>query len=182
MLSHFSCVQLCVTLWTVARQAPLSMAFSTKEVWVAVPCFLQGIFPTQGSNLHLLHLHWQAGSFTTGTTCEALQLLEAPASLGSQPLPPSLKHVRHSSFCISCHSSFSDSEPPPPSFEDPCDDTHPQIISDVHTLNSITPANSFLKKIIHLFLAVRGLRCCARAFSSCGEQRLLVVAVCRLLF
>ena len=158
------------------------MAFSTKEAWVAVPCFLQGIFLTQGSNLHLLHLHWQAGSFTTGTTCEALQLLEAPASLGSQPLPPSLKHVRHSSFCVSCHNSFSDSEPPPPSFEDPCDDTHPQIISDVHTLNSITPANSFLKKIIHLFLAVRGLRCCARAFSSCGEQRLLVVAVCRLLF
>ena len=125
VLSHFSCVQLCATLWTVARQAPLSMAFSTKEAWVAVPCFLQGIVLTQGSNLHLLHLHWQAGSFTTGTTWEALQRLEAPAFLGSQPLPPSLKHVRHSSFCVSCLNSFSDSEPPPPSFDDPCDDTHP---------------------------------------------------------
>ena len=36
---------------------------------------------------------------------------------------------------------------------------------------------------IHLFinLAALGLRCCTRAFSSCGEQGLLFVAVCRLL-
>ena len=30
---------------------------------------------------------------------------------------------------------------------------------------------------IYLFLAVLGLRCCARAFSSCGEHGLLFVAV-----
>ena len=30
-------------------------------------------------------------------------------------------------------------------------------------------------------MAALGLRCCARAFSSCGEQGLLFVAVCRLL-
>ena len=30
---------------------------------------------------------------------------------------------------------------------------------------------------IHLFLAALGLRCCARAFSSCGERGLLFVAV-----
>ena len=30
---------------------------------------------------------------------------------------------------------------------------------------------------IYLFLAVLGLRCCAWAFSSCGEQGLLFVAV-----
>ena len=34
---------------------------------------------------------------------------------------------------------------------------------------------------IYLFLAVLGLCCCARAFSSCGEQGLLFVAVRRLL-
>ena len=34
---------------------------------------------------------------------------------------------------------------------------------------------------INLFLAVSGLRCCARAFSSCGERGLLFVAVRRLL-
>ena len=28
MISHFSCVQLCLTLWTIAQQAPLSMGFS----------------------------------------------------------------------------------------------------------------------------------------------------------
>ena len=31
------------------------------------------------------------------------------------------------------------------------------------------------------FLAVLGLHCCAQAFSSCGEQELLFVAVSRLL-
>ena len=30
---------------------------------------------------------------------------------------------------------------------------------------------------IHSFLAVLGVRCCARAFSSCGEWGLLFVAV-----
>ena len=30
---------------------------------------------------------------------------------------------------------------------------------------------------LFLFLAVLGLRCCARAFSNCGEQGLLFVAV-----
>ena len=32
-------------------------------------------------------------------------------------------------------------------------------------------------KFIYIFLAVLGLRCCARAFSSCGERGLLFVAV-----
>ena len=32
-----------------------------------------------------------------------------------------------------------------------------------------------------LFLAALGLRCCARAFSSCGERGLLFVVVCGLL-
>ena len=40
--------------------------------------------------------------------------------------------------------------------------------------------NTFIY-LIYLFLAVLGLRCCARAFSSCGERGLLFVAVCRLL-
>ena len=34
---------------------------------------------------------------------------------------------------------------------------------------------------IFFFLAALGLRCCTRAFSSCGEQGLLFVAVHRLL-
>ena len=40
-------------------------------------------------------------------------------------------------------------------------------------------ADSFLvlNLFIYLFLAVLGLHCCARAFSSCGERWLLFVAV-----
>ena len=35
----------------------------------------------------------------------------------------------------------------------------------------------FTNLFIYLFLAVLDLRCCARAFSSCGEQGLLFIAV-----
>ena len=38
MLSQFSHVQLFVTPWTVALQAPLSMGFSRQEYWSGLPC------------------------------------------------------------------------------------------------------------------------------------------------
>ena len=38
MLSRFSHVQLFVTPWTVASQAPLSMQFSRQEYWSGLPC------------------------------------------------------------------------------------------------------------------------------------------------
>ena len=37
MLSDFSCVQLCVTLWTIAHQVPLSTGFSRQENWSGLP-------------------------------------------------------------------------------------------------------------------------------------------------
>ena len=37
MLSRFSRVQLLATLWTVARQAPLSLGFSRQEYWSGLP-------------------------------------------------------------------------------------------------------------------------------------------------
>ena len=43
-----------VTLWTIAHQASLSMGFSGKNTEVGCLFLLQGIFPTQGSNPHLL--------------------------------------------------------------------------------------------------------------------------------
>ena len=59
VLSCFSRVQLCVTLWTVACQAPLQARILE---W-GCHALLQGIFLTQGLNLRLLHLlHWQAFS------------------------------------------------------------------------------------------------------------------------
>ena len=50
-----SCVQLFLTPWTVVHQTPLSMRFSRQEYWSGLPCPPPGIFPTQGSNLGLLH-------------------------------------------------------------------------------------------------------------------------------
>jgi len=63
MLSHFSHVRLFVTPWTVAHQAPLSMDSPGKDTGVGCHFLLEGIFLTQGSNLHLFCLlHWEAGS------------------------------------------------------------------------------------------------------------------------
>ena len=63
VLSRFSLVLRSLTPWTVAHQAPLSMGFPGKNTGVGCHALLQGIFPTQGSNLYLLCLlHWQAGS------------------------------------------------------------------------------------------------------------------------
>ena len=52
VLSH---VQLFMTPWIVACQSPLSMGFPRQGPGVGYPSFLQGIFLTQQSNLHLLH-------------------------------------------------------------------------------------------------------------------------------
>ena len=53
--------QLSATQWTARLLCPwLSPG---KNTGVGCHDLLQGIFPTQGSNLYLLHpLHWQAGS------------------------------------------------------------------------------------------------------------------------
>ena len=52
------------TPWTVARQAPLSMEFPSKNTGVGCHFFLQGIFQTQRSNLQLLakQADWQVES------------------------------------------------------------------------------------------------------------------------
>ena len=60
---HFSHVRSFVTLWTAARQAPLSLSFPGKNAGVGCPVLLQRIFPTQGSNPRLLHLlYWHMRS------------------------------------------------------------------------------------------------------------------------
>ena len=47
-----------MTLWTVARQAPLAWGFPGKNTGMGCHFFLQGTFPTQGLNLVLLHGRW----------------------------------------------------------------------------------------------------------------------------
>ena len=63
MLSQLSRVQHFATLWSVARQDPLSMEFSRQGYCSWLPCPPSGDLPDPGSNPGLLHLlHWQAGS------------------------------------------------------------------------------------------------------------------------
>ena len=48
VLSHFSCLRLFATLWTVAHKAPLSMGFSRQEHWSGFPCPPPGDLPNPG--------------------------------------------------------------------------------------------------------------------------------------
>ena len=60
MLSCLCHIQLFATPWTVAHQVPLSTGFPRQNTGMGCNFLLQGIFPTQRSNLCLLYLlHWQ---------------------------------------------------------------------------------------------------------------------------
>ena len=60
------------------------MGFSIQEYWRGLPTLFQGIFLTQESNLHLLHLlHWQVGSFTIGAVWEACFMVGCHSSSSS---------------------------------------------------------------------------------------------------
>ena len=50
-LSRFSCVQLCVTLWTAAHQALLSMGFCRQEYWSGLSFPSPGDLPNPGVEL-----------------------------------------------------------------------------------------------------------------------------------
>ena len=49
LLSHYSCIRLFATLWTVACEAPLSTEFSRQEYWSALPCPPPGDLPNPGT-------------------------------------------------------------------------------------------------------------------------------------
>ena len=54
-VSVTSRVQLFVTPWTMAHQAPLPMGFSRQEYWSGLPFPFPGDLPNQGTEPHLLH-------------------------------------------------------------------------------------------------------------------------------
>ena len=56
MLNCFSHVQLFAILWTIARQAPLSMGSSRQEYWSGLPFSSPGDLPDPGIEPHLLCL------------------------------------------------------------------------------------------------------------------------------
>ena len=57
MLSCFSCVQLCATLWAVDCQAPLSMGFSRQEYQSGLPCLPPWDLPDPGMEPEFLMSH-----------------------------------------------------------------------------------------------------------------------------
>ena len=66
-----------MTLWTIARQAPLSTGFSRQEYWSGLPCPPPGDLPDPGTEPVFLNLlHGQAGSLP-------LVPLGKPRALGS---------------------------------------------------------------------------------------------------
>ena len=68
-------LQLCptpVTLWTVARQAPMCMGFSRREYWSGLPSPPPGDLPNPGIKPRSLSSPALAGRFfTTSVTWEA---------------------------------------------------------------------------------------------------------------
>ena len=72
MLSCFSHVWLFATLWTVDRQAPLSMGFSRQEYWSGLPCPPPGDLPDPGIEpTSLISPALAGGCFSTSATWEA---------------------------------------------------------------------------------------------------------------
>ena len=72
LLSRLSHVRLCATPWTAAHQAPHPWDLPGKNTGVGCHARLQGIFPTQGSNLCLMSPALADRFFTTSATWEAL--------------------------------------------------------------------------------------------------------------
>ena len=61
-------VPICVTSWTVAHQAPLSMQFSRQEYWSALPSPSPGDLPNPGIEPGSLVFPALAGGFFTTST------------------------------------------------------------------------------------------------------------------
>ena len=71
LLSGFSRVRLSATLWTVAYQAPLCLAFSRQEYQSGLPCPPPGDLPDQWIEPASLRSWVLADRFFTGATCVA---------------------------------------------------------------------------------------------------------------
>ena len=95
VLSHFSCIWLFATPWTVAYQAPLSVGFSRQEYWSGLPCsILQGNLPSPGIEPKSLLSTALAGRFfTSSTTREAPLSYMCPQILVLSVTPWHWKHL-----------------------------------------------------------------------------------------
>ena len=95
MLRCFSRVQLFATLWTVPRQAPLSMEFLRLEYWRGLPCPRPSDLPDAGIEPRSLTYPVLAdGFFTTSATWEALLCIRGCHTIRCKMD----KYSRHSGF------------------------------------------------------------------------------------
>ena len=86
MVSRFSYVQLFATLWTVARQASLSMGFSRQKYWSGLPFPSPGDLPNPGIEPESLMSPALAGRFfTNSATWEAQSASHSVVSDSLQP-------------------------------------------------------------------------------------------------
>ena len=99
MLSHFSSVQLFVTPWTVAHQAPLSMEFSTQDYWSGLPLPPAGDLPDAGIKPVSTVSDVLAGGFLT-----AIHL--GSPKLGAQSCPTLCEPMNYSLPGSSVHGNF----------------------------------------------------------------------------
>ena len=74
--SHFSRVQLFVTPWTIAHQAPLSMEFSRQEYWNELSCLPLEDFPYPGMELMSLKSPALAGRFFTSGHLSSISITQ----------------------------------------------------------------------------------------------------------
>ena len=82
MLSRFSRARLCMTLWTAALQAPLSMGFSRQEYWSGFPYPPPGDLPDPGIEpAFLMSPALPVGLFTTSATWGSLFSTSLSASV-----------------------------------------------------------------------------------------------------
>ena len=77
VLSHFRHAWLFVTLWTAARQAPLSMGFSRQEYWSGLPCSPPGNPRDPRAQTHISCVSCIAGGFFTQPPGKSTYLLQA---------------------------------------------------------------------------------------------------------
>ena len=103
VLSRFSCVQLFVTLWTVACQAPLSMGFSRQEYWSGLSCPPPRDLPDPGIEpTSLMSLALAGGLFTTKATWEA------DGQLASKKVKRSAQVLKARKLLQNCYLSYQD--------------------------------------------------------------------------
>ena len=87
-LSHFSCVPLFATLWTIACQAPPSMGFS-RQYWNGLPCPPPGDLPDPGMEpMSLVYPALAGRLFTSGATWEAPRVLQDRLNQEQRPVVP----------------------------------------------------------------------------------------------